>query len=1318
MRGVLLKSLAVCSLACLFALTTVYAQEPSYDPVAEWNGTHYHVRNGTGQYAQGKVDNPVIDSPFENPTSVAAWDDGANYITFVVDSYNDRIQFFESDISLLTENLDYAAVPVAGEFGGVDIYFTNGGAVQGSEVITIDGTVYTRVDDVAGYAAGDKVYQITYPGAAGTGSHAELPALSNLLATNVVNVEYAFSSDANNDGIGDIDYSIAAAATNGTIIGQVFGITETVPNNAGHPSTFENLVSIAVNLNTEADDIVDLYVLDAGDGAEILFTYKVEDDAAAFEYVSTYEGPLSNPLDVDIEESAGDNTIAVTGAVPDFSVGASTVTLAVRNNTLVNTDTYTFTVVTQSGPADWSGCYIRVDNDITGNTIAYAGPGPAAAGWDIDNVIPGIRATLTWVAQETVGSNTSTIAHATDPVIAEYLFVSDTGNDRIKVIKGGDNGEALTNGADPDFFAGTQRTDHYWISDGTTPSNNFVAATRAEENSFTLYAGSASRTEWTRVNNFSGSGPDDTHYMYDYETQVITLGDGNFGIVPDAGDTILAVYNESIDIINYGTTGSGEGNLNNASGVAARYNPAQGWYDVYVSDTGNNRIVKLKFYPGSTTNPPSVTWVNSWTQASSGSDQLDDPTDVAVGMDGDDNVFVFVCDTGNDRVIVYHDYEAEPDGEGADTAPEYSSVIGTYGTDLGYFTSPVGVSVVNNVDDLDVYIIDSERGYVAKFEEGLSPSIDVDYSNLDAGGYPPNSSFVFQKSASNAAFTINAPPGSYVQFFYSDSLDAASPILCSNEQVDPEETEFSWVFTSTPSGAPDNGTYYLYSRLFNSAGVVMASDNSTVNEALIIDSDLVQGLSIFDPLDDDRYLYIQNGAERVIHFTIDYPDSIVAVNFTGTFPQSIFQFNDIQEGTAWDNLQNNATVFAADWDNSAGTFSINASVLGSNFGLKQGGNHVIAVASITVSSSAVTTSDRSDYSLIDIASGAMTDFNGIDMTSPALNDMEVRTAYLGDVARPDSAYGSVPNIIPRPDGIIGFDDLVVFTLGWNGLGGVQDYIADLGPTAGSIPNLSANPDTLWNVHDLLAFTKMFSWYLTQNFTSGTGPDGIAVSSPSGTIHGEAFRTDDNLELRLKTPGITNLMAAKLTVQYNPEEYTLLSCSEGNLLNRDAETIFITEEVNGQVEIYQSRFSAGLPGVSGSGILASVNLIPAGDDQGEFTIGYELIGLNGRSIESGAFQYTGNGIPDNYLLEQNYPNPFNPVTSIGFQLPRASKVKLEVYNLLGEKVAVLVDGYRNPGYHTVEWNSLNQSQKGISSGIYFYALTAGDFHSVKKMMLLK
>jgi hypothetical protein len=88
-------------------------------------------------------------------------------------------------------------------------------------------------------------------------------------------------------------------------------------------------------------------------------------------------------------------------------------------------------------------------------------------------------------------------------------------------------------------------------------------------------------------------------------------------------------------------------------------------------------------------------------------------------------------------------------------------------------------------------------------------------------------------------------------------------------------------------------------------------------------------------------------------------------------------------------------------------------------------------------------------------------------------------------------------------------------------------------------------------------------------------------------------------------------------------------------------------------------------------------------------------------------------PLSFELLQNYPNPFNPSTTIKFGLPEKSNLTLTVYNQLGEKVAVLLTGAFEAGYHNVEWNA-----SALTSGIYFYELKSEKFSSIKKLILMK
>jgi hypothetical protein len=89
------------------------------------------------------------------------------------------------------------------------------------------------------------------------------------------------------------------------------------------------------------------------------------------------------------------------------------------------------------------------------------------------------------------------------------------------------------------------------------------------------------------------------------------------------------------------------------------------------------------------------------------------------------------------------------------------------------------------------------------------------------------------------------------------------------------------------------------------------------------------------------------------------------------------------------------------------------------------------------------------------------------------------------------------------------------------------------------------------------------------------------------------------------------------------------------------------------------------------------------------------------------------IPNEFVLDQNYPNPFNPSTEIRYQLPENGHVKLEIYDVIGNLVTTLIDQEMNAGYHSINWNA-----SGLSSGIYFYRISSGNFVATKKLMLMK
>lgn len=126
-----------------------------------------------------------------------------------------------------------------------------------------------------------------------------------------------------------------------------------------------------------------------------------------------------------------------------------------------------------------------------------------------------------------------------------------------------------------------------------------------------------------------------------------------------------------------------------------------------------------------------------------------------------------------------------------------------------------------------------------------------------------------------------------------------------------------------------------------------------------------------------------------------------------------------------------------------------------------------------------------------------------------------------------------------------------------------------------------------------------------------------------------------------------------------------------------------------------------------------------DPEGGSTYEYRLKQID----NDGKFKYSDAvtvkiGVPNKTELMQNSPNPFNPTTSIKFYIPNASKVEIQIYDLLGRKIKTLLNGQTAAGYHIIYWNGEDEFGGNVASGIYLYRLTARSFMQTKKMVLLK
>ena len=96
---------------------------------------------------------------------------------------------------------------------------------------------------------------------------------------------------------------------------------------------------------------------------------------------------------------------------------------------------------------------------------------------------------------------------------------------------------------------------------------------------------------------------------------------------------------------------------------------------------------------------------------------------------------------------------------------------------------------------------------------------------------------------------------------------------------------------------------------------------------------------------------------------------------------------------------------------------------------------------------------------------------------------------------------------------------------------------------------------------------------------------------------------------------------------------------------------------------------------------------------------------------------GGALPEQFELGANYPNPFNPSTMIPYQLPVSMQVRLEVFNILGQRIATLVDGERPAGFHTASWDATDAAGEAMGAGVYLYRLSGDGVQAPRSMLLI-
>ncbi len=222
------------------------------------------------------------------------------------------------------------------------------------------------------------------------------------------------------------------------------------------------------------------------------------------------------------------------------------------------------------------------------------------------------------------------------------------------------------------------------------------------------------------------------------------------------------------------------------------------------------------------------------------------------------------------------------------------------------------------------------------------------------------------------------------------------------------------------------------------------------------------------------------------------------------------------------------------------------------------------------------------------------------------------------------------------------------------------------------------------------------------------------------IAGEMVAVDVSLA------NVAALMGYGFTLNYDTDKFEFVSVApadEDLLKSTGGETpLFHNVAGDGQVEVVNGMVNGSAVSGGGDIVRFVFRVLYEFEDNARFEIANGLVfdptNLTNPAVVAGVLELQST--PREFALHQNFPNPFNPDTTIKYELAESADVTLQIYNVLGQVVRTLVASEaQNAGRYQIRWNGMDDRGVPVSSGVYFYQISAeGKFHNVRKLMLLK
>ncbi|MFA6541182.1 MAG: right-handed parallel beta-helix repeat-containing protein [Bacteroidota bacterium] len=203
---------------------------------------------------------------------------------------------------------------------------------------------------------------------------------------------------------------------------------------------------------------------------------------------------------------------------------------------------------------------------------------------------------------------------------------------------------------------------------------------------------------------------------------------------------------------------------------------------------------------------------------------------------------------------------------------------------------------------------------------------------------------------------------------------------------------------------------------------------------------------------------------------------------------------------------------------------------------------------------------------------------------------------------------------------------------------------------------------------------------------------------------------------LSASGLKNVYSADLALAYNQNQLKPIRAKTVGIAGK---TTMVQSMKDGTIRILLASSEA----LQSQGAIVEVTFEAMEDVRGtvKSPLSFTKLLLNETNATSSAAEsfITINGKPSQFSLDQNYPNPFNPSTTISYAVPEnGQRVKIEIYDITGQRVRELINTTQDAGEYRVTWDGLNDNGMRISTGVYIYRMSSGSFTSVKKMLMLK